>query len=235
MRHVQTFVVGFVLLPLALVGLSVAPAWSATIDVGSYMVYDDVLDITWVRDPRLCVALNNCVNRYDDPLTGVVGGMRWNDARTWAANLVFQGYDDWRLPWISVREAGSAFVTAPVDCRFATEVDCRDNELGYMERYNLPNLGSGSLNLRGEAWSGQGFDAFGGPGNGQVAWGQVFLQGGGNPDAGFGERYGMYGWAVRNGNSVACSTCAAPVPEPSTFLLVAIGLVCAGLARCQRT
>jgi hypothetical protein len=50
---------------------------SALIDRGDGMIYDDVLDITWLQD-----ATN---------LTNVFGG-------EWVSNLVHAGYDDWRLP-----------------------------------------------------------------------------------------------------------------------------------------
>jgi hypothetical protein len=42
--------------------------------------YDTDLDITWLRDAN------------------VVGPMGLNEAATWAANLSFAAYDDWRLP-----------------------------------------------------------------------------------------------------------------------------------------
>src|ERR1043166_1590338 len=55
--------------------------------------YDDQLNITWVKDASLCVTLGNCVNQDDSIVTG---GMTWDDANTWAANLVYGGYSDWR-------------------------------------------------------------------------------------------------------------------------------------------
>lgn len=64
-----------------LTGLLFAGGAQATlIDRGNGLIYDDVLDITWVADANLCVALGNCVNSPN-------GEMRWPDANTWAANL----------------------------------------------------------------------------------------------------------------------------------------------------
>jgi hypothetical protein len=39
------------------------------------------------------------VNKAEmDNLPGPGGTMRWTDNNTWAANLVYQGFSDWRLP-----------------------------------------------------------------------------------------------------------------------------------------
>ena len=46
------------------------------------------------------------------------------------------GLSDWRLPWASVI-AGAGPTTTVVNCATATEIACRDNEMGYMFYYNL--------------------------------------------------------------------------------------------------
>ncbi|HBH62297.1 MAG TPA: hypothetical protein DDX85_11295 [Nitrospiraceae bacterium] len=50
-------------------------------DRGGGLIYDDVLDITWMQD----------ANYFGSTMT-------WNDAVNLVDNFVFQGYDDWRLP-----------------------------------------------------------------------------------------------------------------------------------------
>ena len=50
-------------------------------DRGDNLIYDDDLDITWLQYSNYAGAT-----------------MSWYDADIWAENLVFQGYDDWRLP-----------------------------------------------------------------------------------------------------------------------------------------
>jgi hypothetical protein len=50
-------------------------------DRGNGMMYDDVLDITWLQD----------VNYAGFE-------MSWDDAVAWTDNLEYGGYDDWRLP-----------------------------------------------------------------------------------------------------------------------------------------
>ncbi len=89
-------------------GLLMAGKAQATlIDRGSGLIYDDVLNITWVADANLCVALNNCVN-------SATGAMTWDDANTWAANLDYQGFDDWRLPYASVTAGAGPITTLTI-------------------------------------------------------------------------------------------------------------------------
>jgi hypothetical protein len=55
---------------------------------GNGLIYDAELDITWLQDANYAQT-----SGYDDD-----GQMSWEDANTWAAGLVYGGYDDWRLP-----------------------------------------------------------------------------------------------------------------------------------------
>ena len=48
---------------------------------GSGLIYDDILDITWLGH----------ANYFGKTMV-------WNEAMSWADNFVFQGYSDWRLP-----------------------------------------------------------------------------------------------------------------------------------------
>jgi hypothetical protein len=213
---------------LAVAGLGAAGSASATLlDRGPDMVYDDVLNITWVRDASLCATLNNCVNRDD---TFVTGGMIWNDANTWAANLVFGGFDDWRLPYASVIAgvAGTPVVYTCTGAGGTDEVACRDNEMGYMYYYNLPGSpGSnktGTLtavggqiltSIQGVYWSGTEFDFL-------RAWFFIFVNGGQNFDGKFSP---WAAWAVRPGD-------VAAAPEPASLLLIGAGML--GLALSRR-
>ena len=74
-----------------LFGLSVAallafafsvPANATLIDNGDGTITDDDLGIMWVNAPHMAGS----------------NGLTWTEANTWAANLLFAGYDDWRLP-----------------------------------------------------------------------------------------------------------------------------------------
>ncbi len=81
------------------VGLSLAflclvvctnPVFAALINRGTGMIYDTELDITWLQDANYART-----SGYDSD-----GLMIWDQALTWAGDLVYGGYDDWRLPQI---------------------------------------------------------------------------------------------------------------------------------------
>ena len=202
------------------------------------MVYDDVLNITWVRNASLCLTLNNCVNQFDDARTGVIGGMRLNDANAWASSLVFSGYDDWRLPWASVsQQTGPVGDFGVVNCSTATEQECRDNEMGYMHFHNLGNLGTVELyNIQDEAWSGTAQGSGMNSTGGHVQWAFAFYNG--TNDQAWSDEYGMMAWAVRTGDvpdrgpGVPPGPITNPVSSPGTLVLLAIGL--AGLRVSRR-
>lgn len=55
---------------------------------GGGLIYDSVLDVTWLQDANYAKT-----SGYDTD-----GKMGWAAANTWAANLSYGGYTDWRLP-----------------------------------------------------------------------------------------------------------------------------------------
>jgi len=55
---------------------------------GRGLIYDDVLDITWLQDANYAFT-----SGYDGD-----GRMTWDQALAWAESLEYAGYDDWRLP-----------------------------------------------------------------------------------------------------------------------------------------
>src|SRR5678815_2771735 len=63
-------------------------AQAALIDRGNGLIYDTVLNITWMQD----VALAQTLGADSDGL------FDWSGANAWAQQLVYGGYDDWRLP-----------------------------------------------------------------------------------------------------------------------------------------
>jgi hypothetical protein len=164
--------------------LSTAPS-AALVDNGGGLNYDTVLDITWAQP--------------DAP-------RKWDDANTWASGLTLGGVSGWRLPYISVAAGAGPLTVPPVDCSMATEVACRDNELGYMFYQNLGGtlgqriLDSGDPDLAlfptlqsGVYWSGTEFTSFN-------AWTFLFNLGLQDP---FGLKgFILYSWAVHSGNVV---------------------------------
>jgi len=127
---------------------------AALFDRGGGLIYDDVLDITWLQDT------NYALTNGDDN----DGMMDWYEANDWAAGLSYYDavrdvtYDDWRLPTLSPIDGSSVFDTiisndGSTDQGYArTTTDGSDggwrdgsgtpvSELGYMFYVNLANLG----------------------------------------------------------------------------------------------
>ena len=63
-------------------------SYGALINRGSGMIYDDVLDITWLQDANYMFTSGASVTEFVNHTAAV----------NWVDNLVFGGHDDWRLP-----------------------------------------------------------------------------------------------------------------------------------------
>lgn len=77
-----------ILIILFIILLSIANAEATLIDRGGGLIYDTDLNITWLQDANYAKT-----SGYDDN-----GLMTWQQAMVWADNLVYAGYEDWRLP-----------------------------------------------------------------------------------------------------------------------------------------
>ncbi len=208
----------------ALCVLGASSASAALFDRGPDMVYDDVLDITWTRNANLAQ-------------TSLSSGFTWAQASTWASNLVFAGYDDWRLPYASViAGAGQSGPTTTANCQTAGEAQCRDNEMGYMFYHNLggsffnPKTGDQTAlggevltNIQLQYWSGTEFFALSNPEDRR--WLFDFGVGGQGGFELFHDQ--LSAWAVRSGD-------VAPIPEPETYAMLLAGLGLLGFAARRR-
>lgn len=181
MKHFHVFLVTTILLYALTV-----PARANLIDRGNGLVYDDDLNITWLQD-----ASNSGVT------------MTWTEAASWADNLVFQGFDDWRLPASDTSCTGNG---------------CSGSEMGHL--FYTEGITSTSpalfLNVKPSMyWSGTEYDS-----DLSQAWRFNFKYGTQDISSKTSTRYA---WAVRDGDA------APPVaPEPvSSVLFVAGGTVLA--------
>ena len=176
--------------------------------------YDTVLDITWTTDAALS------------------GIGNWDNRVGWADGLGdanYLGFDDWRLASMSVAAGLPTGTTSTVvDCNTATELACRDNELGYMFSHNMGGSSFDSktgnqtvdgvllTDVQPSYWSGTGSGSFG-------AWGFGFS--GGFQNNLSKNRDFPYGWAVRAGD----------VPIPAALWLFGSGLLgLIGMARRKK-
>jgi len=195
-------------------------------DRGGGLVYDNVLDITWLQDANYAITSGADAD----------GFMNWYEADNWAANLSYYDsvrgvtYDDWRLP-VTDGTFNSFGLFAPTNCQIATEQVCRGSELGYMYYYNLvgnqgddlTGVQTPLINIENVYWFGTG-----NPNDNSAAYGFIYGAGGG----GLYQQYAKLtvfnnAWAVRDGDVV-------PVP-PALWLFGSGLLGMAGMARRRKS
>jgi len=227
-------------LAMAISSIGVMDASAELIDRGNGLLYDSVLNITWLQDANYAKT-----SGYDAD-----GRMNWSAANTWAANLVYGGYSDWRL-------AANTPVGANWNYNFSYNgtydvgynVISPHSELSYMYYVNLglkgyysPTgafqqdygvFGNGTTggqknvglvnNLQSTVyWSGTEYA----PNLASLAWGFLASNGG---QGSYYQTIEFYAWAVRPGDV------AAPVPEPETYAMMLAGLGLLGFAaRCRK-
>ena len=115
-----------------LAGLSLSGAAQATLfDRGGGLIYDDDLDVTWLANANYAKT-----SGYDAD-----GLMTWSAATTWAANLVYGGYDDWRLPTTTdTGSSGCDFAFSGTECGY--NVDPASSEIAHLVITELGNTSS---------------------------------------------------------------------------------------------
>jgi len=93
------------------------------LDRGGGMIYDTDLNITWLKDANYAQT-----SGYDAD-----GMMTWFSAKSWAENLVYGGYDDWRLP-SAINQDGTGPYWA-----YRWEPHITGSELGHLYYVELGN------------------------------------------------------------------------------------------------
>ena len=206
---------------------------AALIDRGGGMIYDPVLEVTWLKDANYAKTSGYSAS----------GQMTWEESKIWADNLKIGGYTDWRLATTGPASGDSAVWNY-------NDSFNGDTDAGYHigQRSELSHMFYSNLLLVGYRTTSGGFNSnFGIFGNGTVGgqnniWPFTNIQAGdywtGTPTVGtapteqafyFQMQYGaqawtlqnntMYAWAVRDGDVLS------PVPEPNSYLMAFIGLI----------
>lgn len=229
-----------------LAGCSIAfNASAALIDRGNGLIYDDVLDVTWLADANYARTSGFSAD----------GRMSWNAATEWVENLSYQGYADWRLPRTLQPDPSCEFNDALGGMNLSYGFGCLGSELGHMFHVNLGGQPGGGLDSATNAdalallvnvapaayWSSTVLEAYQ-----DYAW--LFLLWNGDQDYNAVEEsehwylalqpdgsydyldFGLFAWAVRDGD-VTTPPGGGSVPLPSSLLL--LGSAVAGLMTCR--
>lgn len=217
---------------MQLVGLALAVGLSGSaqatlMDRGGGLIYDTDLNVTWMQDANYAQTSGYITN----------GHMTWDEANTWATNLDYGGYTDWRLPTTNNASTPctNTYTYSGGTCGFNNPGTSELSHLFYIELGNLAWISptgqiqsnSGLVNkgpfinfYENNYWSGTDYVLD--PSN---AW-TFYTTDGGQFEGNKIEAYG-YALAVRNGD-------VAAVPEPEAWGLMLSGLGLVGWAARRR-
>ena len=137
-----------------------------------------------------------------------LGGLiDWATANSWASSLTIDGIGGWRLPSSDVNGDGTV-----INCSGGGVPGCEDNEMGYL--YWEEGITSSTPAPFGSVpaspfWSGTDLGSTTSALGLDFSSGSVFSAS---------KTFSRYAWAVQSGD-------VALIPEPSTFVLVASGIV----------
>jgi hypothetical protein len=172
-RHFKLF---FVLMILFTFSIGLISAEADLIDRGGGLIYDTDLNVTWLQDAN-----------YTNTL------MLLPEAWNWAENLVYGGYDDWRLP-SSLNPDGSGPCGG---------YNCTESEMGLLYYIELGNPAGGPLLNTGPFINVQtNFCYWSGTTSGTTtprAWFFGFDDGDQEVTI-YASSLSMYAWAVRDGD-----------------------------------
>ena len=198
-------------------------AQSALINRGSGLIYDDVLDITWLQDVKYALTMGHPPALTDNP--SLPGRMTFTNASDWVNNLEYfdsvRGVTltDWRLPKINPDGLSPACLSepGPDNCIIVQGPDT--GEMAHLFYATLGNTAATGLANTGPFINFEEADYFYGdlfsPSPGSM-WDfamNIGRQGASVIDTGV-----QIAWAVRDGD-------VSPVPIPSAVWLFGSGLI----------
>lgn len=242
----KKFIAGYRVFLACIFAFSANCSQAALHDRGGGLLYDDVLDVTWLQDANYAQTIG-----FDTD-----GRMNWVQATGWVSGLSYFDsvrnvyWDDWRLPSVSPVNKEFNYVwdwTGNTDEGY--NITSENSELSYMYYVNLGLNGwylpngvkqtspFGVLNTTSAVWTGQAdvglaknvqsyiywSNTLGSDYINKDAWIYVFAEG--NQRDGFPHPGNAYVWAVRDGDVLA-------LPEMPGYLSFLFGFgVLALLAR----
>jgi hypothetical protein len=186
---------------IAVALLAPQPAHADLIDLKNGMIYDTVQNLTWLQDPLYARTSG----------AHPTGQMTYAEGVAWTADLVFGGFDDWRMPQFFVHRRPES----PCRCGGDSEITRLVEQLGWHWDMSLTDYISGS---RGPFLSTPVSMIT--PGR----WWSPIV----DVDGADGAIPRAAAWAVRDGNPLA------RVPEPSTLLMLGIGVAVFGARNGSR-
>lgn len=218
-------------------GAASGVAQAALHDRGGGLIYDDVLNVTWLQDANYAKT-----SGYDAD-----GKMSWPNAEAWAEGLAYSDsvrgvtYTDWRLPQtVDLGAVGCDYAYLGTDCGYSVSVASSElahlyfvdlANVSYLDSRGLQQSGYGLVDDPGNPldeslftnlqaysyWSGTPYG--GGPSQPQ-AW-RFAMNLGNQSQMSQGTQY--YAWVLRDGD-------VAAVPEPASYALFLAGLAIVGFA-----
>lgn len=234
-----------------LIALFVLPgAANATLfDRGGGMIYDDRLNVTWLKDANYAFT-SNYITPGGRSVSSTFGQMNWNEATVWADQLVYGGFSDWRLARVlqidgtgvykeSVSGNGYTDFGYNISAPGTIFAGSTYSELAYMYynaldnkgRYDgtwteqpvwgLQNTGLFANLMATDYWTGTEIPEELGRGDGAMLFN--FYDGYQGSEL-LADEYNL-AWAVRNGDVDQDQRPPAQAPEPSTMLFLCMGLV----------